>query len=239
MPNNPTSNDAAQSVARAHLFAPYLARFCNACSGPDCPSPRALELLLTGTPQPTALSGKASVPVVLGDEMATNRALYGISSRERDDNPCQVTLRSENLNDPLTKPSESKTLCGEDKQPTSSILSIGFDDGGPLGKRGFMTGIQVCMDRQDDRVKGFAIIGHAINSVGDLTPVPVPMPAEVRTNCNKDHWKRMALCPEGHLATAAELHFEHEDNEKRARSLTGVRLLCRRLVKTGGPGPLP
>ena len=99
-----------------------------------------------------------------------------------------------------------------------------------------MTGIQVCMDRQDDKVKGFQIVGQMIDNNGDLIPLPRPAP-EQRTNCH--HWaKTTASCPVDHLATAAELHFEREDNENNPRSLTGVSLLCRRLVKQGF-GTLP
>jgi hypothetical protein len=156
----------------------------------------------------------------------------------RGDDPCQVTLNLEHLVDTNSKTQARTQKCGEGKDPTSSILSTAFDDSGPWGKRAFVTGIQVCMDRQDDRVKGFFIAGRMIDSNGELMPLPFPAPPQERTNCHKDHWKQMVTCPEGYLATAAELHFERENNEKNARSLTGVRLLCRRLVKQG-IGTLP
>lgn len=240
MPTSAQSGIAATTVPRVYLFEPYLARFCKACYGPDCPSPRPLELLLVGSPKPTELSGKASVPVTVGvpeteDDPNAHAALYGISSRERGDDPCQVTLKIEKLMDTNYKTYPPTQKCGKDKDPTSSTLSVAFEDSGPLGKRAFVTGIQVCMDRQDDRVKGFAITGQSINSNGDLT-LFLPLVQE-RTNCH--HWSQgRASCPAGYLATAAELHFEREDNEKNARSLTGVRLLCRSLFKRGF-GPLP
>ena len=84
--------------------------------------------------------------------------------------------------------------------------------------------------------RDFTIIGQVIDNNGDLIPLPPP-PLKQRTNCH--HWRQtVASCPAGHLATAAELHFEREDKEKNPRSLTGVRLLCRRLVKQGF-GTLP
>jgi hypothetical protein len=238
MPTSAQSEAAATAVPQVYLFEPYLARFCKACYGPDCPSPRPLELLLVGGPRPTELSGKASVPVTLGvtvteDDPNAHAALYGISSHERGDDPCQVTLKIEDLMTYFDRPDVSIQKCGTDKDPTSSTLYVVYDD--RWGTRAFMTGIQVCMDRQDDKVKGFQIFGQVIDNNGDLFPLP-PIPKQ-RTNCH--HWaKTVASCPADHLATAAELHFEREDNEKHARSLTGVRLHCRRLYKQGF-GTLP
>ena len=163
MPTSAQSGDAAMTVPRTYLFAPYLARFCKACYGPDCPSPRPLELLLVGGPIPTKLSGKASVPVTVGvtvteDDPNAHAALYGISSRERGDDPCQVTLKIENLMTYFDRPDASTQKCGTGKEPTSTALLANFDD--RWGTRAFMTGIQVCMDRQDDKVKGFTITGQ-------------------------------------------------------------------------------
>jgi len=192
-----------------------------------------------GNPIPTDSAGKASVPVtvgvtVTGDDPNAHAALYGISSRERGDDPCQVTLKIENLMTYFDRPDASTQKCGTGKEPTSTALLANFDD--RWGTRAFMTGIQVCMDRQDDKVKGFQLLGQVIDHNGDLFPLPQPPPKQ-RTNCH--HWHpTVASCPAGHLATAAELHFEREDKEKNPRSLTGVRLLCRQLDKEGS-GTLP
>jgi len=171
---------------------------------------------------------------VTEDDPNAHAALYGISWRERGDDPCEVTLKIENLMTYFDRPDVSTQKCGTGKDPTSTALLANFDD--RWGTRAFMTGIRVCMDRQDDKVKGFQIFGQAIDNNGDLYPLPLTTLKE-RTNCH--HWaKTVASCPAGQLATAAELHFEREDNEKKPRSLTGVRLLCRRLYKQGF-GTLP
>lgn len=233
MPTSAQSGVAATTVPQVYLFEPYLTRFCKACYGPGCPLSQ-LSISVTGEPTPTELSGKASVPVTVGDKNATDQALYGISWRERGDDPCEVTLKIENLMTYFDRPDVSTQKCGTGKDPTSTALLANFDD--RWGTRAFMTGIRVCMDRQDDKVKGFQILGQAIDNNGDLYPLPLTTLKE-RTNCH--HWaKTVASCPAGQLATAAELHFEREDNEKKPRSLTGVRLLCRRLYKQGF-GTLP
>lgn len=239
MPTSARSEAAAETVPQVYLFEPYLARFCKACYGPDCPSPRPLELLLVGSEHSTELSGRPSVPTTIGvtvteDDPNAHAALYGISWRERGDDPCEVTLKIENLMTYFDRPDVSTQKCGTGKDPTSTALLANFDD--RWGTRAFMTGIRVCMDRQDDKVKGFQIFGQAIDNNGDLYPLPLTTLKE-RTNCH--HWaKTVASCPAGQLATAAELHFEREANEKKPRSLTGVRLLCRKLYKQGF-GTLP
>jgi hypothetical protein len=136
----------------------------------------------------------------------------------------------------------SKDLCGGHKP--ADPIQVSFEDAAPGGSRAFVTGVRVCMNNQQNKVKGLAIRGMKITDSGELaaldpvtgmghaggsevlTPQP-NVPLSTRPNCDeKDGWKKWAECPAGSLATAAVFHFAAG---KEPRSLTGIALKCRAL----------
>ncbi|MBK9305938.1 MAG: hypothetical protein IPM58_02350 [Nitrospira sp.] len=204
------------------------------------------ELSLVGVLEPTKISGfsgtkyRVGVPDSQGDEYA----LYGITSEERRDNPCYVTVRTENINDSGKALDLKKDLCGG--KQTSSTIAAEYSNS-KYDKRVFVTGAAVCMNNDNTRVKGIKIRGKKLGEDGGLIDLqesvvpenksgmpayntsPTSMPTDVRAHCN-DNWKKWAQCPDAHIATAAILHYEAG---KEPRSLTGLELECRRAALPG------
>lgn len=198
------------------------------------------EVTLRGTAETTKISGFAGETSLLGvpNSQQDDYAIYGFSSEEKGDNPCYVTVRSENINDSGKKLDLKKNFCGGKEK--SREMKVEFKDS-DYGKRTFVTGIKVCMNNKETRVKGFKIRGKAITEngalaaletsasgahVGGIQRIVEKEPSDKRPNCDKDKWKKWAECPEGKIATAAVLHFEAG---KEPRSLTGIALKCRSL----------
>lgn len=206
----------------------------------------AQDVVLSGTVTETSLSGFTGSKFVTGGEDSTTHALFGISSRERSDNPCLVTTLKESINDSSKDTSPKKDLCGSNGA-TSSEINASFGDSSVHGKRVFVTGVRVVMNNDRTRVKGFQIRGKKITDAGDLVDLEtgcsdtfqaggvenrlcnITEPSDVRTNADtKDGWMKWAECSSGKLATAATLHFEAGNTP---RSLVGVALKCRSVTK--------
>lgn len=183
---------------------------------------------LTGEPSSTGLSGFPGSKFTLGDPDSGSRALVAVLSRERSDEPCFVSIGWEDVNQSGTSDAVTKDLCGGNG-PSSGTM------GGTYGPadRVFITGAQVCMNKDDDRIKGIHLRGRRINDAGVLVDFG-PDEQDSRTNCHQDHWKRWVNCPEGQIATAAIIHFEAGNTP---RSWTGIGLQCRSLRVTGTSSP--
>ncbi|OQW36071.1 MAG: hypothetical protein A4E19_15440 [Nitrospira sp. SG-bin1] len=204
------------------------------------------DVRLTGTAVPSEhMSGFKGTAFELGipDSAAPDEyAIFGIASEERKDHPCYVTVKTENVNDPNLKLDLKKELC-DGKERSKEIVAAYTDSS--YGKRSFVTGVRVCMNNDNTRVKGIQIRGGAINeegrlsnlepnnegqSVAGIRRVAPEEPRDERPNCN-NNWRRWALCPgDNHIATAVELHFEAG---KEPRSLTGIALKCRQVSAAG------
>jgi hypothetical protein len=236
------------STSSKHLFA-GAAAVCAILAAPGA----HCGVVLQGEITETSVSGYHGTRFTVGDPDSATHALYAISSRERSDNPCVVTVQSEDLNVATRDSTSKKDLCGP-KGATSSELSVQFGDSGANGEHAFITGLQVCMNNDKTRVKGLRIQGNAITAAGapaalgsggDCSEVfdphkigvqdgsmeyrlcggKITQPVASRTNCDeKDGWMNWARCPAGALATGATLHFEAGDTP---RSLVGIALLCR------------
>lgn len=206
----------------------------------------ANDLILTGTVFPSEhISGFRGTAFELGipdSESQDEYAIFGITSEERKDHPCYVSVKTENMNDSSDKLDLKKTLCGG-KERSREMVAAYTDSS--YGKRSFVTGVRVCMNNDNTRVKGIQIRGGTVTdegrlgdlernvegqSSGGLQRVAPEEPRDDRPNCN-DNWKRWALCPgDNHIATAVELHFEAG---KEPRSLTGIALKCRHVSAVG------
>ncbi len=161
-------------------------------------------------------------------------AVFGLASEEQRDHPCYVKVYSENINDWSGQQELSKQLC--DGSPSSKQIVAAYEN--PLyDKRSFVTGLRVCMNKQNDRVKGIQIRGQTISDLGAAYEVfpgdrgkdgqaHPKEPKDVRPNCD-DNWKRWSNCPkDNQIATAVVLHFEAGN---KPRSLIGIGLHCRTL----------
>lgn len=206
-------------------------------------------VVLQGPVKKTAnLSGFAGEKFVVGvpNSQKDDYAIYGFTSEERRDNPCYVTILTENINDSGKKLDTKKNLCGGKEK--SREMKVKYSDS-DHGKRVFVSGVQVCMNNKDTRVKGLKIRGKAIDSLGELVALQSSIsgismggiqkivstePSDKRPNCNKN-WKKWAQCDGNSIATSAILHF---DAGKTPRALTGIELNCRsvNLSSSGGVG---
>ncbi len=207
------------------------------------------SVVLQGPVKKTAnLSGFAGEKFVVGvpNSQKDDYAIYGFTSEERRDNPCYVTILTENINDSGKKLDTKKNLCG--RKEKSREMKVKYSDS-DHGKRAFVSGVKVCMNNKDTRVKGLKIRGKAIDSSGELVALQSSIsgistggirkivstePSDKRPNCNKN-WKKWAQCDGNSIATSAILHF---DAGKTPRALTGIELNCRsvNLSSSGGVG---
>ncbi len=190
------------------------------------------QVELTGTPSSSGLSGFPGSAFTLGDPDGSGRALVGVLSRERSDKPCSVSIGWEDVNQSGTNGALTKDMCG-DNGPTSSTMGGTYANTGGTANRVFVTGVQVCMNEDDDRIKGIHLRGQRITETGTLASFG-PDAQDSRSNCHQDHWKRWVDCPSGQVATAAIVHFAAGNTP---RSWTGIGLQCRGIRTTGGATP--
>lgn len=183
---------------------------------------------LTGEPSSTGISGFPGSKFTLGDSGSSSRALVGLLSRERSDKPCEVSVGWEDVNQSSTNDASTKNLCGKNGA-TSSTMGGTYANTGGTANRVFVSGVQVCMNKDDDRVKGIHLRGKRITDTGTLADFG-PDQQDSRSNCHQDHWKRWVNCPERQIATAAIIHF---DAGNTPRSWTGIGLQCRAISVTG------
>lgn len=183
---------------------------------------------LTGEPSSSGISGFPGSKFTLGDSDSSSRALVGVLSRERSDEPCSVSVGWEDVNQFGTNDAVTKDLCGN-KGPNSGTMGATYANTGGTANRVFITGAQVCMNKDDDRIKGIHLRGQQITDAGTLADFG-PDAQDARTNCHQDHWRRWVNCPAGQIATAAILHFEAGNTP---RSWIGIELRCRGLRVTG------
>ena len=204
-----------------------------------------IDVMLAGTPERSEkISGYRGTPVTL-DVVDDEHAIYAISSHERRDNPCLVWIGTENVNESARTTGTFKNLCGGD--PQSRLMRAEYRDDMYHGPRVFVTGIRVCTNNKETRVKGFQLRGKRIEDDGGLaaltnSPGPTRLasggrhrpqrsdhvndpesPADYRNNCKE--WHAWADCPQSHQVAIGLIgHFEAG---KEPRSLTGVQLQCR------------
>lgn len=232
-----TGPDARLCASRASLrhawrLALGAAVLCaGTVSGPGAAQSVA-QVELTGTPSSTGLSGFPGSKFTLGDPDSDDRALVAVLSRERSDEPCSVSVGWEDVNQSGTNGALTKELCGGNGA-TSGTMGGTYPNAGGAANRVFITGVQVCMNRADDRIKGIHLRGQRITDTGTLAAFG-PDAQDSRTNCHQDHWKRWVNCPAGQIATAAIVHFEAGNTP---RSWTGIALQCRSVRVTGGMTP--
>lgn len=206
-----------------------------------------------GKPYLTDVSGLSGAPVyIAGSITVPYRAISRIEWDERTNHPCYFNVEATHMN---AKDVRRYTVnrCGTTGQPDGDVgSSSGFESVWTNDSYNvYVSGIRVCMNNQDTRVKGLEIRASVIENdravaYGDWTPPPASIssiggrsdqnfttlylsgPAE-RPNCN-DNWKQWVECRAGELPSALYLHF---DGAGTPGSLTGVGLACREVVSKG------
>lgn len=92
-------------------------------------------------------------------------AIDGISAAEGKDNPCWIRISTENIND-SARDGEARDMCGG--KATSRKIKAVYRDNMKYGERVFVTGIRVCTNGKQNRVKGFQLSGKQILPDGQL-----------------------------------------------------------------------
>jgi hypothetical protein len=210
-------------------------------------APYEQDVTLHGAPAPSKVSGYLGTPFALAVD-DDEQAIYAVVSQERRDNPCTLWIGTDSVNDSARATGAIKNLCGN--TPSNRALRAQYRDDMRFGRRVFVTGIRVCTNNRETRVKGFQLRGKQIDHDGSLVALVYPdtgggpsrltggewdlseriehvndpkNPADYRNNCRE--WHAWAECPEpNQVATGLTGYFEAG---KEPRSLTGVRLQCR------------
>jgi len=181
---------------------------------------------LTGPVTPTLISGfSGTSQSTLGTPGSSTKGAYALLSRERSDDPCHLALGTEDIDTATIDSVPILDFCGPNG-PTSSTLHADYLDpnAGGVDEHTFISGVSVCMDSGNDKVKGISVVGKILTSAGSL--VPVAQSWGSRTNCH--HWEAWRHCPVGQIATAVDAHFVPENGGR--RSLVGLALHCRAVM---------
>ena len=91
--------------------------------------------------------------------------LDGISLAERKDNPCWIRISTQDIND-SAHDGQNKHLCG--KKATSRKMKVQYRDNMRYGPRVFITGVRVCTNKKQNRIKGIQLAGKKILDDGAL-----------------------------------------------------------------------
>ena len=215
--------------------------FVFSASQPTHSASYSKEAMLHGAVQTTGVSGYTGTPFSLKSK-ESDQAIYGLFSVEKRDNPCYLAVRTESINDSSIDDGATKDLCSG--KATSKELGVAFEDSSFHGKRVFVNGLRVCMNKDETRVKGLQIRGKKIDK--DAHPVDldsgnpvagqaggsdvslhmITEPRDERKHCKS--WKKWVECPsENQIATGLIAHFEAGQARRNPRSLTGIALECR------------
>lgn len=84
---------------------------------------------LTGEPSSSGISGFPGSKFTLGDANSGSRALVGVVSRERSNEPCFVSVGWEDVNESGTNGAVTKDLCGN-KGPNSGTMGVTYANTG-------------------------------------------------------------------------------------------------------------
>jgi hypothetical protein len=180
---------------------------------------------LTGSATPTPVSGVSQSDIhVLGDKNSSDMAVDSVLWRERSDEPCYIAIGAEDVNDETVDSTPVKDHCGS-KGPTSKTYHADYLDlnaKGGIGDHIFVRGVDACLNKAGDKLKGVSVAGLELASDGSLSYIDqVP---DWANNC--DHWAGWVTCGAGEIATAVDAHFAAGSEP---RDMTGLGLECRKL----------
>jgi len=177
----------------------------------------------------TALSGYPGTSIPLGNAQSSSRGVYAILSNERSDEPCYVSVATEDVNNATLDTVYESDLCGpQSYNEMGKTLHADFldEDAGGIDDHVFVNGVQVCMNAGYDKVKGIAVSGVKLQGNGKL--VAVASVSDKRAHCDDDRWMSWENCLDGQIATEVELQYSAG---LPPNDLTGISLHCRDVVQ--------
>ena len=176
--------------------------------------------------QITGVSGRVSgaddVRVNAKDYEFTGAAgLVGLEWGEKSDEPCRIAHFSRDMN--AANPDESRSYEDIDR---CDGYGGGADKRVKLGGGAFVTGLRVCLNGGEDRVKGIQLKGRIVNEDGRLSNFN-GQPSDSRSNCRD--WQNWIECRDGMIAAGYIAYMSTGSNPD---SLKGLKLVCRQPVFT-------
>lgn len=111
---------------------------------------------LTGKPSTTAISGRAGTDRTLAKPGSSNDAIYGVIIAERSDDPCFLQANFRDVTSNATSSlrfaecDDNNRNEGTDRSRVSMALPEGV----------FVTGINICLNGNRDKMKGIQLIGR-------------------------------------------------------------------------------
>lgn len=130
---------------------------------------------ITGSTSTTGYSGKqAAEKRTLASSSTSNEALFGVEIAERSDDPCFLRARYRNIatgrdgaNLRFAECDDSNNNEGTDDSRRTLTIPSG----------GFVTGVRICMNSQQDKMKGIQLIGrHGACLLGEDNVYVSPAP---------------------------------------------------------------
>lgn len=169
------------------------------------------------------------------------RLPYWIETRENYDKPCTVYVHTRAIQlgfgepEPFTKEYD---VCDEGLPRINPLTTLYRAIHEPsAGEFGLVTGIQVCSNGINRRVKGIRARVRGLNlRTGAYSADYSTQVFEERTNCVS--WDEMAHCPSNTYAVGLRLHFRDGDVVSPRDFLSGLELVCAEaLVRRSGQAP--
>ncbi|MCP5244560.1 MAG: hypothetical protein H6937_00775 [Burkholderiales bacterium] len=112
----------------------------------------ANDVKLRGKPSNTEFSGKdASQKATVEKSFSDNDAIYGIVAGEDTNDPCYLKV---NFRDVTTGATSSKSYNECDGHKEGDLETLTLPDGA------FATGVRVCLNNDEDKIKGIQLIGN-------------------------------------------------------------------------------
>lgn len=178
------------------------------------------EYYLDGAETRTELTG-FNAPNEGEAKLPPKTAMQYVSWYERGDEPCAFAVGGDWFAAESVYDNDSREV---DRCNSGLLTSLDRKGASFSGAHTYVSGVRVCMNRDDDRVKGFDLKGRVVAENGAISAASSTQKEE-RTNCH--HWKRWVECPAGQVAIGMRGEFEDGAAPK---SLKGVSLICRRIL---------
>lgn len=194
----------------------------------DTQSKPSVTWSLTGSVFRTDVSGYPGSEYTMGNPDSDDSGVYAILSNERSNEPCYVSIGTEDLNNAKSDFTSTLDECGPNSYNESSRFLhadyLDVDAGGD-DDHIFVNGVIVCMNSDYTKVKGIGVTGVKLTADGTLVSL-LGSQADTRPNCD-GRWASWQYCLAGQIATAVDFHF---GAGKSPRDLTGIGLECKKVT---------
>lgn len=169
--------------------------------------------------QRTQVTGKKDGSIVV-KEVSTDddyQGLYEITMWEEQDKPCKLRGKFRDLNSYYGKRDVFDICYTSANSGTKKTLSF-------TNTETYIRGVNVCMNKKGDRIKGLRIYGAKLNrDTGQVQNLNNPKEWK-RPNCHE--WRTARFCGPGKLATGIRIQ-----QATGSRSIQGLALECRNVIE--------